>query len=200
MTLRLVCNPCLHGAALLLLLSGCSGVMPFKDTNPIRITTAPPPPPPEPEPEPKRVTVTADKIVITEKIHFEVDKATIMTDSHGLLNEIVQVLKDSPQIKLVSIEGHTDSDGSDAHNDTLSKARAKAVKDYLVKNGIKAGRLASKGFGESKPIASNDDAEGKEKNRRVEFLIKKQDEVKKTVLVDPKTGEQTEVSEAEAKP
>jgi len=184
---------------LLSLLVGCGGVMQFKDDNAISITAKAPPPPkpePKPEPKPKRVSVTADAIVISEKIHFEVDKATIMADSNGLLDEIVDVLKEHTQIKKVSIEGHTDSDGSGAHNDKLSKARAKAVLDYLVAHGVAAGRLTSKGFGESKPLASNDTPDGKEKNRRVEFLIIEQDKVNKTVLVDPKTGKPVSDEEA----
>ena len=182
-------------------LSGCSGTMAFSDTSSIAIegTLPPPPPPPpapkpEPPPPPKRVEVTADQIVIHDKILFEVDKAVIRTESYSLVDEITQVVKDNPQIKKLSIEGHTDGDGSEKYNQTLSDKRAAAVMQYLVDHGVPADRLASKGFGESKPIADNATAEGKEKNRRVEFIITEQDQVKKTFEVDPKTGEQHEVT------
>ncbi len=153
----------------------------------------PPPPPPAPPPKPKRVEVTQDKIVITEKIQFDFNKSTIKPESNGLLDEIVSVVKENPQLKKISIEGHTDSDGSDQYNLKLSEGRAQAVMKYLVDHGVDAARLTARGFGESKPIASNDTPEGKEKNRRVEFLITEQDQVKKTYEIDPKTGKRKEV-------
>jgi hypothetical protein len=73
------------------------------------------------------------------------------------------------------IEGHTDNKGGDDYNQKLSESRANAVKKYLVDKGVKAERIIAKGFGLSKPIATNDTAEGREKNRRVEFIIRKQD-------------------------
>jgi OOP family OmpA-OmpF porin len=145
---------------------------------------------PEPPPKPKRVEVTADKIVIKDKIQFDTNKTTIKPESDDLLDEIVSVIKENAFIHKVSIEGHTDSDGADAYNMKLSDGRAKAVMDYLVAHGIEGARLTSKGFGETKPIASNDSDDGKEQNRRVEFLITEQDDVKKTVEIDPKTGKE----------
>ena len=184
-------------ALIALCLGACSGTMAFSDTSSIVVagTPAAPPPPPEPEPppKPKRVEVTQDKIVITEKIQFDFNKATIKPESHGLLDEIVGVIKDNPHIKKISIEGHTDSDGSDKYNLKLSDDRAKSVQQYLTEHGIEPARLTAKGFGESKPMAPNDTDEGKEKNRRVEFLIAEQEEVKKTYEIDPATGERKEV-------
>jgi OOP family OmpA-OmpF porin len=103
------------------------------------------------------------------------------------------VIKENPHIKKISIEGHTDSDGSYNYNLKLSDDRSASVMKYLTDHGIDAGRLASRGFGESKAIAPNDTEEGKEKNRRVEFLITEQEEVTKTYELDPKTGERREV-------
>lgn len=169
-------------------LGACGGTMAFKDKSSLVIRgegpPPPEPPPPPPPPAPKRVEVTADKIVINEKIQFDVDKTTIKPESHGLLDEIVSVIKDNPQIKKIAIEGHTDGDGSDKYNLKLSDGRAKAVMEYLTGHGVDAGRLTAKGFGESKPIGSNETPEGKEANRRVEFLITEQDEVKKVVEVE----------------
>jgi outer membrane protein OmpA-like peptidoglycan-associated protein len=76
---------------------------------------------------------------------------------------------DNPTINF-SIEGHTDSDGDDANNQTLSEARGKSVMDKLVSMGISSNRLKSNGFGESKPIDNNSTPEGKANNRRVEFV------------------------------
>ncbi|MFO7561858.1 MAG: OmpA family protein [Enhygromyxa sp.] len=153
----------------------------------------PPPPPPEPEPEPppepKRVEVTAAAIVIKEKILFEVDKAVIRPESFDLMNEITSVIKDNPRIKKISIEGHTDSDGTAAYNRKLSQRRADSVMAYLVEHGVEAERLVAVGFGEDQPMVPNDSDENKEKNRRVEFIIVEQDEVKEVVEIDPETGE-----------
>lgn len=110
------------------------------------------------------------QIEIKEKIYFAYSKWDILPKSFGLLNQVAQVLKDYPSMK-ISIEGHTDSDGPDAYNQMLSERRAGSVKDYLIKQGIEEERLQSVGFGESKPIASNRTPRGKEANRRVEFRI-----------------------------
>lgn len=182
---------------------GCGGTMAFADTSSIVVVgegpPPPEPPPPPPPPEPKRVEVTADKIVIKEKIQFDFDKTTIKPESNGLLDEITQVIKDNPRITKISIEGHTDGDGSDKYNIKLSDGRAKSVMEYLTTHGVEAGRLTAKGYGESKPLASNDTPEGKEANRRVEFLIVEQEDLTKTYEIDPKTGKRHEV-EAEKKP
>jgi outer membrane protein OmpA-like peptidoglycan-associated protein len=190
---------------LALALGACGGVIAFSDTSSIAVTGTPPKPPeppkeePPPPPKPKRVEVTADKIVIHEKIQFDLNKATIKSDSHELLGEIVDVFKENPHIKKVSIEGHTDDQGADAYNKKLSDQRAKSVLDYLVEKGIDAGRLTSKGFGETKPIATNDTPEGQEQNRRVEFIITEQEEITKTFEIDPKTGKKKEVTPEDEK-
>ena len=182
--------------------AGCSGSLAFSDTSPIVIVGTPPPlppppepPPPPPPPAPKRVELTQDQIVIHDKIQFETNKAVIKPESFGLMDEITAAVRDAPQIKKLSIEGHTDDVGSDKYNQKLSDQRAASVKAYLVEHGIDAGRLASKGWGESKPIADNKTEEGKEQNRRVEFIIAEQDVVKKTFEIDPSTGEKREVKE-----
>ncbi len=118
------------------------------------------------------VNKEAKKIEIKDKIYFETGKAIIKPQSHELLNQIADVLKNYATME-VSIEGHTDSDGSASANLTLSENRANAVRDYIVSQGIKSIRLAAVGFGESAPIQSNKTARGKEANRRVEFRITK---------------------------
>ena len=138
----------------------------------------------------RRVEVTEAAIQINDTINFAVNKATIKKDSDSLLEEIAQVFKDNPQIKKVSIEGHTDLSGNAKKNQKLSEDRAKAVMDRLVKLGVDPARMESKGFGSSKPVeplAKGQKKETKEqaaKNRRVEFNIIEQDQVKKTMTVD----------------
>lgn len=175
--------------ALTLGLSACGGVTKFSDTTAIAVKgpapEAPPAAPPKialsPALKPKRVEVMADRIDIKEKIQFELDKATIKSESNDLLDEITKVFSENPQIKKVEIIGHTSDEGADKYNKTLSEKRAQAVVAYLTSHGIDKNRLVAKGLGESKPIADNKSEEGKEKNRRVEFLIVEQDVTMKKV-------------------
>jgi outer membrane protein OmpA-like peptidoglycan-associated protein len=104
-------------------------------------------------------------------INFDSGKATIKKESMPVVEQIIEMMKQAKDINL-SVEGHTDSDGSNESNLKLSEARAKAVVEAITKGGIDAARLSSAGFGEEKPIADNSTDEGKAKNRRVE-LIKK---------------------------
>jgi outer membrane protein OmpA-like peptidoglycan-associated protein len=102
-------------------------------------------------------------------ILFDLDKAVIRSESRPVLDEMLEVLNAEPAWKL-TIEGHTDASGSDAHNQTLSQQRADAVKAYLVADGIAEDRLQTKGFGESKPVADNATELGRAQNRRVELV------------------------------
>lgn len=108
--------------------------------------------------------------VYAKTILFPSGKSTIKSESKAVLDDIMRILNEYPDAKF-TIEGHTDSIGSELLNLRLSEARAKAVKDYLIANGINQFRLASKGFGESVPIASNMFKEGREQNRRVEINL-----------------------------
>jgi outer membrane protein OmpA-like peptidoglycan-associated protein len=160
---------------LIVTLAACGGITRFEDTTPIVLKS--PVPPPEPPP-PARVEVKQDRIDIKEKIQFAFNAAEILPASDGLLGDIANALKEHKEIKKVAIHGHTDSDGENAYNQELSQRRASAVLTWLKAHGIEGSRLESKGFGESKPIADNNTPEGKEKNRRVEFLIVEQEGVK----------------------
>ena len=154
-----------------LAISAC-GPRVFSDTMPFGIRGEGPPPPPAPKPPPARVEVIDNKIVIHEKIQFEYDKAVIKEESFDLLAEIAQTIKNNPQIKHIRVEGHASSEGSDKYNLKLSDERAKSVMKHLIdKGGIGEEMLEAEGFGETQPIASNDDEVGREKNRRVEFTI-----------------------------
>ncbi|WP_242332969.1 MULTISPECIES: OmpA family protein [unclassified Anaeromyxobacter] len=113
----------------------------------------------------------AKKIELREKVQFEAGKATIRPESDKLIEDIANVLKEHPEIKRVQVEGHADSSGSAALNKRLSQARADAVAKAIAARGVDKARLSAKGYGPSRPIASNDTPEGREANRRVEISI-----------------------------
>ncbi len=118
----------------------------------------------------KRIVVTPDKLELKEKIQFAWDAATLQQASYPVLDEVVQALKDNTSFR-VEVEGHTSSEGTDDHNQTLSEQRAQAVLDYLAAHGIARDRLGSKGFSSSVPVDTNATSAGRENNRRVEFVV-----------------------------
>jgi OOP family OmpA-OmpF porin len=116
-----------------------------------------------------KVDATGCETVITLKgVNFETNSAKLTASSTSILDNAVTVLKQRSGAK-VEVQGHTDSVGKDAYNLSLSSHRAKAVLDYLVAHGVDAKMLTSKGYGEAQPIASNDTAEGRAENRRVDL-------------------------------
>ena len=117
-----------------------------------------------------KVEIKGDRLDLVEPVYFETAKAIIKKRSYSILNAVRDVLEKNPKLK-VSIEGHTDSQGSDSDNLDLSKRRAASVRQYLLDRGIAGFRMTSDGFGESKPIADNSTAGGRAKNRRVDFVI-----------------------------
>jgi len=133
--------------------------------NKQNIVEIPPPPPAEVE------VVAEEKIVITQKIHFEFNKSTIRPISYPILDDVAYLLQINPQIRRVRVEGHTDWIGSDAYNQALSERRANAVRDYLIGKGIAPDRMMAVGYGESRPIADNNTTQGRARNRRTEFTV-----------------------------
>jgi outer membrane protein OmpA-like peptidoglycan-associated protein len=125
----------------------------------------------QPPPPPPRAVVSAKKIELNEKVMFEVGKAKVKTASFPLLDDIAGLLKAHPEIKKLTVEGHSDDVGPAQKNLKLSAARADAVRKELIKRGIDAKRLRAKGYGEARPIADNKSPEGRELNRRVELAI-----------------------------
>ena len=104
-------------------------------------------------------------------INFDTNKATIKPESTGIIDQIVALMKSQPDLKL-SIEGHTDSQGTPESNKTLSLNRAKAVIKAVSEGGISASRMSAVGWGQEKPVADNRTEEGRAKNRRVEIVKK----------------------------
>ncbi len=106
---------------------------------------------------------------VSLQINFETGKSAIKTESQNIVEQIAAMLKSDPALK-VSIEGHTDNVGAAAGNKTLSENRAKSVVTALISKGIDKSRLSSKGWGQEKPVASNDTEGGRAKNRRVDIV------------------------------
>ena len=118
-----------------------------------------------------RAVLTESGISILERVEFETGEAILRPESSGVLSAVATVLKDHPEIKKISVEGHTDSRGAAQFNLQLSRRRAASVVTWLVKNGIEASRLVSAGYGSERPLRGNDTEEERQENRRVEFKV-----------------------------
>ncbi len=120
------------------------------------------------------VIVNPCGIQILDKVHFKYDKWDIdLQKSKPLLDAVASALNSNPQLELIEVQGHTDSDGDAPYNERLSQKRSESVIAFLVKAGVAPSRLTPKGYGESRPIDTNANPAGREKNRRVQFVILK---------------------------
>lgn len=128
---------------------------------PVRAQAPPPPPPPAPP---------AKRKIVLRGVNFDFDKSNIRPDARPVLDEAIRILQQEGGIAVIA-EGHTDSVGTDAYNLRLSERRSAAVREYLVRGGISSSRIRTEGYGEARPVASNDTAEGRAQNRRVELRI-----------------------------
>jgi outer membrane protein OmpA-like peptidoglycan-associated protein len=137
---------------------------------PVKLATPAPAPAAPAEVAAAQAQLTQDMSL--KNIEFEVGSATIRPTSTAILDEVATTLKKVPGTP-VEIGGHTDSSGNELANIKLSQDRANSVKRYLVDKGIPATQLTPKGYGPSKPVADNATPEGKQKNRRIEFTLKK---------------------------
>ena len=117
------------------------------------------------------VKIENGQILIIGKVQFQSGSTEIDKNSDPLLDQIAQALDANPQVKKIRIEGYTDNVGGTELNQKLSEQRAASVKSALVKRGVDGGRLDAHGFGEAKPIGPNSSPGGRQKNRRVEFII-----------------------------
>jgi OmpA-OmpF porin, OOP family len=142
----------------------------------------PPPPPPEKKPEPPPAKKPMPKFKLSFKLNgnkvdlpgpvvFETASDKLAPESDEVLGLVDQFLKERKDVTLLRVEGHTDSDGDDAANQTLSEKRALAVGRWLVAKGQDCKRIIPVGFGETKPVADNSTPDGKAQNRRTAFFI-----------------------------
>ena len=140
---------------------------------------------PDPDPTkngcPKAVRVTEKEIIILEQVQFKTGSHEILKASDELLSQVATVLAEHPEILKLEVQGHTDNRGGKNYNQKLSERRAASVVKWLVKKGnVDSGRLTSHGYGLDEPIAENDTAEGRQKNRRVQFKIEERANAKKS--------------------
>ena len=195
----MACNHVLIGAIAGALLAGCGGannqvicsrvtsfaspavscvaVAEPRPAPPLPVAKPEPKPEPRPEPEPpKPVVVKKESIELDRTVQFEPDSAKLIEDSRDLLDEVAKALEGHPEIKQVSIEGHTDSRLGARHNQKLSVRRASSVRSYLITKGIAKDRLVAKGFGATQPVADNSTWKGRFQNRRVHLRITQRDD------------------------
>ncbi|GAB2554237.1 OmpA family protein [Spirosoma aerophilum] len=118
----------------------------------------------------KMVPIETGRIVRLNNIFFDTGKSELRPESSPELDRLVTTLNEAPKMA-IEVRGHTDNTGSNEINAKLSQDRADAVREYFISKGIEPDRIASKGFGESKPVSTNDTDEGRQQNRRVEFVI-----------------------------
>ncbi|MCB9679204.1 MAG: OmpA family protein [Alphaproteobacteria bacterium] len=119
----------------------------------------------------EKVRIEETGIVLLEQVFFDTGRATLRPGSSAVLDEVVAALQSLPSRGVVEVQGHTDNVGSDTLNEKLSQARAETVRKYLVDHGIPADRLRAKGYGEAQPKTTNRTPEGRQANRRVEFVF-----------------------------
>lgn len=122
-------------------------------------------------PKQPNVVVTKNELKLKRQIHFLHDSAEILPDSAALVDEIAETLRQHPEIRAIEIQGHTDDTGASEHNARLSDARAKAVRDALIRDGVEPERLQANGYGEDKPLVPNTTAANRTTNRRVQLMI-----------------------------
>lgn len=149
-------------------LAGCAKEVPAR-----------PPPPPEAQPElppwypekPWTERSRDDRTFYFGKIVFDTAKATIRPESEEVLQKLLAYLKENPDISRIRLEGHTDARADEEYNQALSERRAIAVADWLVDHGLDHNRILAVAFGETRPMAPNDTAVGRQENRRTEFHV-----------------------------
>lgn len=156
---------------------GCPDIDTDKDGIPDAVDACPHEPG-QPSPDPKKngcpqfIRLEGSSVRILQQVHFATGKADILPDSFPILQEIANLLKVTPNIHRMAIEGHTDNRGSAALNLNLSQARSESVMGWLVGHGVEQKRLEAHGYGMTRPIEDNNTEEGRLANRRVDFKIK----------------------------
>jgi len=126
-------------------------------------------PEPMPEPEPEPEPVEFEPVTLQSDVTFAFDSAELRPGAEYELNEVAATLNNNPEIR-VTIAGHTDAIGTNEYNLGLSQDRADSVADYLMSQGVAGDRLRTVGYGEERPVATNETDEGRAMNRRVEIM------------------------------
>jgi outer membrane protein OmpA-like peptidoglycan-associated protein len=148
---------------------GCPRAMAAQHPKPAKAAE---PPPPERKPSAREETLVKTGELHLEDVHFDVNQATLKPESHGVLDEMGEILTRRSDLR-VEVGGHTDDTGAADHNLDLSQRRAEAVVAYLTATYPELrGRLTARGYGESRPVASNDTSGGRAKNRRVTLKVR----------------------------
>lgn len=142
--------------------------MTFQCVVPVAAT---PTPSPRPAPAPAPAPAPVRKLALKGDALFAFNSATLSAQGKQTLDELITAFKGVP-VNSIAISGYTDSVGSDAYNQKLSEARARSVADYLSKHGFHASQEDAHGFGRASPVATNDTAEGRARNRRVEIIVR----------------------------
>ena len=158
------------GAVTGALLCGGLAYLIAEDPKPAPKPPPPPPPAPKPTPPPPPPAPKVERTIILDDVLFDFDRSNVKPEAAKILDRLVAFMQENKNSK-VTLSGHTDNVGSDAYNQKLSERRVTAVREYVVKKGVDAGRISGQGFGESKPIADNKTREGRSKNRRVEIKV-----------------------------
>lgn len=122
----------------------------------------------------KLIKIEVGTLIELENVNFTKGKHELLSDSYTVLDDLVTLLTQNPKMK-IELAGHTDAIGGTKSNLNLSEKRVESVKKYLVKKGIKSGRIKGVGYGGKRPIAKNNTEEGRRRNRRVEFKVLKID-------------------------
>ena len=122
------------------------------------------------QPEVSAPVLKSDSLIVLNEFLFETNSSTLKSEQFSALDSLMDFLIAHPSLT-VKISGHTDNTGNESHNRTLSTRRAEVVAEYLIGNGVTEDRVTFQGFGSSKPLAPNDTARNRSKNRRVELLI-----------------------------
>jgi outer membrane protein OmpA-like peptidoglycan-associated protein len=118
----------------------------------------------------KTEPILFDKVYTFRHVYFQTGEAVLNDEAKEELNQLVDILEKNSKLT-IAVSGHTDNMGDSRSNLELSRLRAEAVISYLAAKGIATSRLSAKGYGSSKPLASNDTSEGRELNRRVEYIL-----------------------------
>ena len=122
------------------------------------------------EDEIANIELVEGKTIVLSNIYFDLDHDDFLPRSYRQLYALVKIMKDNAEMQ-IEVHGHTDNIGTDDYNITLSQSRASAVVNYVIEHGVDPSRVFPRGYGSSKPVATNDSEEGRQQNRRVEFLI-----------------------------